>query len=86
VSDNDQDQRVSENGRRIRVTVYGDTADELELAALDEARKFFGEGPLLRIVDDYTAIPVRSSDDPEIVAAAAGKRRRASVLVVAVSR
>lgn len=40
-------------GRLMNVTVYGDTAEELELAALDQARKFFGSDPRLEVVRDY---------------------------------
>lgn len=35
------------------VKVFGDTADEIELAALDEARKLFGSDARLEIRADY---------------------------------
>ena len=42
-------------GRAVNVTVFGDTAEEIELAALDEARAYFCSDVQLRIVPDYGA-------------------------------
>lgn len=46
-------QRQQSPGRILNVVVFGDTADEIELAALDEARAFFGGSRQLEIVPDY---------------------------------
>ena len=43
-------------GRTFLASVAGDTAVEIELAALDAARAFFGDGPQLEVVHDYTVI------------------------------
>jgi len=51
--DEDITQRQQSPGRILNVTVFGDTADEIELAALDEARAFFGGSRQLEIVPDY---------------------------------
>jgi hypothetical protein len=51
--DEDITQRQRPAGRILNVTVFGDTADEIELAALDEARTFFGDSRQLEIVPDY---------------------------------
>lgn len=40
-------------GRSIEVLAFGDNADEIELAALDEARKFFGKDIRLEVIRDY---------------------------------
>jgi hypothetical protein len=53
MNDRDQDQHVSADGRILHVTVHGDNANELELAALDEARGFFGPDVHLEVVNDY---------------------------------
>lgn len=46
--------------RTVNVCAYGDTADEIELAALDKARDFFGTDVQLEIVRDYAVIEVQS--------------------------
>jgi hypothetical protein len=56
--DDDITERLKYPGRIFRTSVVGDTADEIELAALDEARVFFGDGRQLEVVHDYQAIPV----------------------------
>ena len=54
------DQRVP--GRSMTVRAYGNTADELELMALDGARKVFGNDVQLTVVRDYTvAEPILTS-------------------------
>jgi hypothetical protein len=42
-------------GRELRTFVREDSADEIELAALDDARRFFGEDARLEVVRDYRA-------------------------------
>jgi hypothetical protein len=46
-------------GRSIEPLAFGDTADEIELDALDKARKFFGIGPVLEVVREYRVIDAR---------------------------
>lgn len=58
MNENEQDQHTQPEGRIFHTTVYGDNAAEIEMAALDAAREFFGEGALLQIVDDYQVIGV----------------------------
>ena len=40
-------------GRIFCVTVNGDTAGEIEIAALSAAQEFFGDGVPLEVVQDY---------------------------------
>jgi hypothetical protein len=40
-------------GRSIQVSAWGNSKDELELAALDTARDFFGGEVRLEVVPDY---------------------------------
>jgi hypothetical protein len=56
------DQRVQPAGRTISVVVYGNTADEVELAALDEARGFFGADRRLEVVRDYRVVGTLAVD------------------------
>jgi hypothetical protein len=49
----EQDTSQQASGRSFTAFVYGDTANEMELAALDQARAFFGETVQLTIVKDY---------------------------------
>jgi hypothetical protein len=52
-------------GRIFQVTVYGDTAAEIEVAALTAAQEFFGDGVPLEVVQDYKisgTIPSDGSD------------------------
>jgi hypothetical protein len=67
-------------GRQVRTEVFGDTAAELELAALDDARKFFGTDLQLEIAPGYTAF-ARGKDTPDATRNAAGKRYFAAVTV-----
>lgn len=80
MNDRDQEQRTLPGGRILHVTAYGDTADELELYALDEAREFFGTDVRLEVIDDYQV--VGATHDP----AASGKRYCAGVRVRALTR
>jgi|HubBroStandDraft_2_1064218.scaffolds.fasta_scaffold13008_6 hypothetical protein len=57
------DQRAFDAGRCFRVYVTGDSAAELELAALDKAREFFGTAPQLAVVPDYLATSARTGAD-----------------------
>lgn len=52
----DTEARQRAPGRTINVRVGGDTADEIELAALDAARAFFGDDRQLEVVRDYGVI------------------------------
>jgi hypothetical protein len=53
MNDNDTSQQGGTLGRKIDVTAFGDNADEIELYALDEARRFFGADIPLEIVRAY---------------------------------
>lgn len=67
-----------ETPRRIfHTTVCGDTAEEIELAALDAAREFFGPAPRLQVVPDYQVCGV-PDNSPH---AETGKRYVAGVRV-----
>jgi hypothetical protein len=61
--------------RSLNATFEGDSANEIELAALDEARKLFGSGIQLRIMPDYTVFMSANPDR---------KRYGATVTVVTV--
>ena len=86
----DTGQETHPAGRTMIVMVAGDTVTELEMAALDEARKFFGADTRLAIVPDYQVAPasqaagLRGAGYPEI--AASGKRYYAHVPVRTVER
>jgi hypothetical protein len=43
------------SGRQIKVRVEGDSSEELERAALDQARGFFPAGVEMGIADGYVA-------------------------------
>ncbi len=60
------------NGRRIMVDATGDTANEIELAALDEARQVFGEDVKLAVDRDYGVTPNGNGN---------GKKYRATVWI-----
>ena len=47
--------KTDRDQRAIEVKAFGNTPEELELDALDEAREFFGSDPLLEVQKDYTA-------------------------------
>lgn len=66
-------------GRSIKVMVFGNSVDEIELAALDKAREFFGDEGALEVVRDYGASPV-SPGEP-LAQQAAGKGWLATVTV-----
>jgi hypothetical protein len=51
MSEHDQSTRPS--GRTLSVYAYGDTAEQMELMALDKARAFFGTDVRLDVVRDY---------------------------------
>lgn len=50
-----QGQHTDPQRRNVSLLVYGNTAAEIELAALDEARAFFGDDLCLEIVRNYQA-------------------------------
>lgn len=81
----DIDRETQPAGRSIRVLAAGDTMQEIELAALDEARTFFGADAHLMIVPDYGAVTIADAVDsflakyPKI--ADSGKRWYAGVVV-----
>ena len=68
----DAEQSTRPAGRSINVQAFGDSADELELAALDEARTVFGKDMRLEIVRDYLINPVSSAT--KLFEKAGGKR------------
>lgn len=57
----DTEARQESRGRTINVYVAGNTADEIELAALDEARAVFGADIALEIIRDYAIHGTASS-------------------------
>jgi hypothetical protein len=73
------DRETRPAGREVEVFVFGNTADELELAALDEARPFFGAQVRLAIVPDYRAMTVLVGGS--LAAKAAGRKYQATVIV-----
>jgi phytoene dehydrogenase-like protein len=74
-------QQKAPRGRSFRALVFGDTAPELEQAALDEARAFFGNGTALRVVPDYEAMLVHPRG--ALAREADGKKYQAYVSVQA---
>jgi hypothetical protein len=78
MNDNDTSQQGGTLGtRKVRVRAFGDTADEIELFALDEARRVFGPDIPLVIDRSYAIFPV---EDGRIGAPPAdGKAYTASV-------
>jgi hypothetical protein len=77
MSEFDTDRETSSPGRLLHLTAYGDTADEIELAALDQARTFFGPDRQLEVIHDYQVTGTWPEDKPE----AAGKRFTAGIRV-----
>jgi hypothetical protein len=73
------EQETQPAGRSISVLAIGDNVTEVEMNALDEARKFFGGHWRLTIVPDYRVFP----NDPggSLAAKANGKQYHASVIV-----
>ena len=49
------DRETRPAGRSVNVLVFGNSADEIELAALDKARPFFGEHAQLEVVRNWSA-------------------------------
>jgi hypothetical protein len=79
VSDNETGQHGGTLGRKISVLAFGDTADEIELNALDEARLVFGPDIALEIIRDYE---IRTVLPGGVLATTAnGKRYHATVTV-----
>ena len=73
----DTDRRQESPGRILHVYVCGDTADEIELAALDEARAFFGPDRRLAVIPAYRIGATASSTLPEV--RGSGKRYVAGI-------
>lgn len=48
--------------RVFHTTVFGDSAAEIEVAALTAAQEFFGDGVPLEVVHDYMASRATPSD------------------------
>jgi hypothetical protein len=77
MSDNDTGQQDGTLGRRsLRVRAFGDTADEIELFALDEARRVFGPDVPLAIDRSYLIVRVEATS---LAPSAGGKTYTASV-------
>lgn len=73
------DRETRPAGREMRVLVFGDNADEIELAALDEVRGFFGDDVRLEVICDYKVFRVLPGE--AVSTAANGKKYRAGVTV-----
>lgn len=56
--DESTERRTQPAGRELSVLAFGDTMAEIEMAALDEARKFFGDGWRLHIEPSYKVFDV----------------------------
>jgi hypothetical protein len=77
--DADEVEPVSLRGaRHLQVRVYGATVVDMELAALDMARDFFGPDARLEIVPDYLAYVPHS---PKLVAEAGDRKYVAGITV-----
>lgn len=78
MSDNDTSRQGDAlDTRKVRVRAFGDTADEIELYALDEARRVFGPDVPLSIDRSYLIVRVEATD--AVAASAGGKAYTASV-------
>jgi hypothetical protein len=77
----DTDRQTGQPARVIEVIAFGDTADEIELVALDQARAFFGGDRQLEVIRDYKANGIIASIKAE---AESGKKYRAEVRVRAI--
>lgn len=75
------DEHTGRDRRSIQVRAFGDTVEELELFALDEARAFFGTDIALEIDRSYHASPV--GDTSSLAKFASGKKYVATVRVMA---
>lgn len=73
-------EQEQQDQRTFLAETYGDTPTEMELAALDEARAFFGDDVRLAIVPNYAVARPQSSPMVER-AAELGKKYRALVRV-----
>jgi hypothetical protein len=56
--DNETELGGAVKGRTFRDSVYGDSAAEIEIAALSAAQEFFGDGVPLAVVPDYETVPL----------------------------
>ncbi len=77
------DRQIRPAGRDLSLLVFGDTADEIESAALDKARAFFGEPAHLTVVQGYEVHDDGDAPggDRPLYPAAGGKKYRARVIV-----
>ena len=75
----DIDRETLPAGRELSLLVFGDNADEIEFAALDTARAFFGEHAHLAVAQGYKTYQVGSTS--ALAAKASGKGFWARVLV-----
>jgi hypothetical protein len=73
---NDTSQSGVFGTRKVRVRAFGDTADEIDLFALDEARRVFGPDVPLAIDHSYLIVPVENTSQG---GKAGGKAYTASV-------
>jgi hypothetical protein len=73
------DRETRPAGREVEVFVFGDNADEIELAALAAARAFFGDDAHLTVVPAYKAMAVLPGYSLE--KQAGGKKHHAQVIV-----
>lgn len=80
---NEQEHATQPAGQAFHTRVYGDTAAEIEIAALEEALTFFGEGTQLEVDKGYHTWKAVTDGD---IREAKGKRYHASVCVRAVNR
>jgi hypothetical protein len=72
--------RTDRDQRSFRAKVFGNTPEELEMAALDAAREFFGPEPHLEVAQTYQAFKPLSRDSQN-TAAMLGKTYMADVVV-----
>jgi hypothetical protein len=75
----DRDQRQESPSRTMTTHVCGDTADEIELAALTKAREAFGPYRLLSVIPSYRIYEIDGSSTAKH--RESGKRFDASVIV-----
>jgi hypothetical protein len=68
-------------GRSLTVRAFGDTANEIELYALDEARAFFGDDIKLTVERDYVTSAISSASRHTLPGEVADKKYLATVLV-----
>jgi len=82
MDDRDIEQQQESPGRVMYVVAFGDTADEIEMSALDQAREFFGPDRHLAIIPKYGASLVHAAHPPNY--RESGKRYYAHITVRAV--